>query len=165
MANGADLRLLAADLRDLAERFSDAKVADMLVEIGKASTPDIDKAVSGDIGDQSMSNWWRGKPVPIVGDYKVAHRTLTMQFARTSAGPGRVLESGRSAHAAGGTRNSGTYRSKRTGEVRQKTRKVKRTSGATRGKGTWTDAVRILEQKVPDRIEAAVLKTVGRLGR
>ena len=47
----------------------------------------------------------------------------------------RVLNDGRQAHEAGGRRTAGTYKSKKTGDVRQKYRKVNRSMGATAGKG------------------------------
>lgn len=133
---------------------------------GELLAPMVDDAVRADLGDLSMSHWRRGNPIPITGDYSAGQDELAVTPSRRSVGLMRVLEDGRSAYAAGDKRASGRYTSKKTGDVRQKYRTVKRSTGATRGKGTWTDATRRLTDRarkvVPEVLIRDVLKAKGR---
>ena len=110
-----------------------------------------------------MSHWRRGAPVPITGTAKVlGPTTVEILPQRRAAGPMRVLESGRQAYAAGDRRISGTYTSKKTGERRTKTRKVKHATGATEGKNTWTHAVERMVPTMSDVYHAEFVVDVTR---
>lgn len=136
---------LEGKLHKLASEF-DAHKAAKLERAAAKLAPLVGDAAAASIGDHSMSGWKRGAPIEIVG--KVVKRD-GVAIAPTAAGPMRVLNDGRQAHEAGGRRTAGTYKSKKTGDVRQKYRKVKRSMGATAGKGTWDDAANKIADEFP----------------
>ena len=67
---------------------------------------------------------------------------------RKGAGPMRVMTDGRQSYKTGDRRRTGS-RLNKTGERVAKTRKIKGTVGATRGKGTWDDVNRALTDAAP----------------
>lgn len=137
-----------------------------LAKLGMESKGDVADAVRADLGDLSMSNWRRSKPVDVVGRYDLeGTAAVVISPAFKARGPMRVLEQGRQAHAAGSQRRSGSYTSKKTGDVRQKYRTVSRNVGATQGKGTWGDAVQIMQHRMPRRYEALFARDLGRFLR
>lgn len=128
-----------------------------LVEVAKVAAADITAAVQatpakdGSLADASMSHWHRRgeRPFSLSGHYEISGDNVVEigpaaegAHWRRGAGPMRILESGRPAYKAGDRRSAGRYISKRTGEVTEKTRKVKRATGEMAGKGTWSDAER-----------------------
>lgn len=122
---------------------------------------DVDEAVRGDLGDLSMSGWRRGNPFPIQGRYDItSDHEFEVNPQRRARGPMRVLQEGRKAYTAGDRRQSGTYTSKKTGLTRARTRTVKRNVGATQGKDTWSDAVRLMEERVPGRVDRELQKAI-----
>lgn len=143
-----------------------------LAKVGKLAERDVADAIRADLGDLSMSGWKdkAGSAIELGGhafvlsDHEVEVNPGTTGGAnwRKGKGPMRVLEQGRQQYAAGDRRQSGTYASKRTGLTTAKTRKVKRSTGATAGKGTWTDATRVMEREMPKRYEAEFVKDLAR---
>jgi hypothetical protein len=75
----------------------------------------------------------------------------------------RVLEQGRQAYSAGDKRRKGSYKSKKTGLVTERFGAVKRNVGATRGKGTWSDAVGLMQDRVPNRIAKQFNKDLSKI--
>ena len=157
----------------LVEREVDGTAARArLARVGKVTEGDVSKAIRADIGDQSMSGWKDkggtaielGGHSQVLSDHEVEIDPGTTGGAnwRKGKGPMRVLEQGRQQYAAGDRRQSGTYTSKRTGLTTAKTRKVKRNTGATEGKGTWTDATQIMVREMPKRYEAEFVKDLAR---
>ena len=144
--------------RDLSAKGMESRLA----KVGRDLAPLVDRAVQGEIGDQSMSGWSRKRQVEIVGTSSVRDGLLTVEPKGVAKGPMRVLESGRNAYAAGDRRTSGFYVSKKTGERRQKSRKVKRTTGATKGKGTWSDAAEAIAREAPGRINDQKVAAMAR---
>ena len=165
------------ELIDLANRFSELayqldndalKIINAKVEEG--AKEDIESSVRGSIGDLSMSGWPRNRPMLITGHAEVRGEQIEVRPAtdgagwRRGLGPMRVLESGRSAYSEGDRRFSGFYVSKKTGLVREKSRRVKRDVRSTKGKGTWTSALVKLKKNTPDRAMGALMdKTVKQL--
>lgn len=130
--------------------------------LGVECKKDATEAVVKDLGDQTMSGWWKPskrrpgrKPVPIVTGFELKSDTaLEIEPKGKSKGPWRVLEEGRKASKKGDVYQvTRRYRSKRTGEVSVKTydRKRKRTSGATGDKNTWTEATDLMRERLPKR--------------
>lgn len=155
---------LAKKVDAVAAEFDGRQLRKSMEIVGKDTTGDINQAVHGTLGDNSMSGWRRKKPIPISGAYKVASdHEIDMTPTRMSVGPMRVLEDGRQAYQAGDKRRKGTYKSKKTGLVTERFRTVKRSGGATRGKGTWSDASELMAENVPGRIHRVVV--VGALRR
>jgi hypothetical protein len=135
-----------------------------LEKVALQTKADVGEAVRGDLGDLSMSGWRRGKPFDITGRYKIKS---DIEFEITPQdkgyGPMRVLEQGRQAYSAGDKRRKGTYKSKKTGLVTERFRTVKRNVGATRGKGTWSDAVGLMQDRVPARIAKQFHKDLSKI--
>lgn len=139
------------------------------IEKAVAATP----AKDGDLGDRSMSGW-HGKgqqPFKLTGHIEVKPDARVVEVApaaegsgwRKGAGPMRVLEAGRSAYTQGDRRKSGTYVSKKTGERRDKTRKVRQNMGATEGKGTWTNAAEAFRSEASARYVSAMNQDIARV--
>jgi hypothetical protein len=138
-----DLSALARKIDRLATEFGDRAVADLNKRVGMETKKDVDAAVRGDLGDLSMSNWRRGKPIQISGRFDVEGSDLIISPAARSRGPMRVLEDGR-----------------RAGVARARRGRAGRRVSSSRGKSTWTDAVRIMEREVPGRIAKQVNKAI-----
>jgi hypothetical protein len=138
-----DFSALARKVDRLATEFSDRAIADLNKRVGMETKKDVDAAVKGDLGDLSMSNWRRGKPIQVTGRFDIDGDSLVISPAARSRGPMRVLEDGRRAGTARGTR-------------RRRSRPV----SATAGKSTWSDAVQIMEREVPGRIAKQVNKAI-----
>lgn len=159
---GQSLGQLAHKVELVAKELDGGNMRQRLGRVGEQSEGDIDAAVRGTLGDQSMSGWKRGDPVQIVGTHKVLSDIELYIGPGRATGLMRVLQDGRGAYAAGDRRSTGSYTSKKTGVTRQKSRKVKRTTGATRGKGTWDDAANTLAAKVPARVAKEVNRALGK---
>lgn len=109
--------------------------------------PLVAQAVSGDIGDTSMSGWWRGAAIDVSGVAVQTPEGLAIEPEKRSRGPMRVLQQGRNQGNAAGfagpgiSRTTGMTARTKSGGVR-KTRawKAKRWNGTTTGKNTWSDA-------------------------
>jgi hypothetical protein len=139
---------------------------------GDALVPFVNRAVAatparrGSLSDRSMSHWHAkgSEPFKLTGKAvasKDGRRVVVRPAAETvtwskGLGPMRALTDGRAAYAAGDRRQSGTYTSKKTGLTTAKTRKVKRATGATRGKGTWTNAEAAMVKATPGVVTATV---------
>lgn len=130
--------------------------------VGKDAQGDIKDAVRGDLGDTSMSGWRRGSPIDASATRVTANGdgSVTVSPAGKSAGPMRVLESGRQAYTAGDSRTAGFRTRKRDGARVQKNRRVKRNVGATKGKGTWSDAEQLIDQRTPRRVYRETTKVL-----
>jgi hypothetical protein len=144
-------------LDKLQRSFDGPDKAKLLHAVGKGAKDDVREAVRGDLGDQSMSNWWRGRPIEIAGRYDlegddVAEVTPTPR----SRGPFRVLEEGRKPGGSydlvhvGRRRKDGTRRGKSRG----------RNQGATAAKGTWSDAEQLIEKRTPERVQDEHVKAL-----
>ena len=128
---------------------------------------DVDEAVRADLhGEQSFKNWRRGNRLEIKGRFDIKSDTeFEVNPVPRGRGPMRVLEQGRNQGGAGGFHGPGIVRKTtknyvagetartKSGRVRKvREFKVKRWNGRTEGKGTWTDAVKLMQQRVPDRV-------------
>jgi hypothetical protein len=141
------LRDLSARLDGLAKDLGGDAMRKVMTDVGVEGKKSIDAAVRTDLGDTSFSNWRRGRPIQIGGRFDLKSDTsLEMLPARRAAGPMRVLTDGRAAGISKGR--------KRQGRV-----------GSTRGRGTWTEAEREIEQELPkqalDAIERLVRKALS----
>jgi hypothetical protein len=163
----ADFASLTRTLEGLAGEFDGTNARKRLEVVARQTAKDVDEAVRADLGDQSMSGWRRGSPIPVTGDAKVvSDNEISVSPMRRALGPMRVLEQGRQSYSAGDRRTSGSYVSKKTGERKQKTRKVKRNTKATAGKGTWSDAVLLMQGRVGQRMDAQVVDAIrSHIGR
>ncbi len=95
-----------------------------LARVGKLAQGDVDEAVRGTLGDDSMSGWKRGAPIPIKGASRLVGDTEVFVSAGKASGPMRVLQSGRNQGNAGGMAGpgvsaDGTTRRNKNGTVRK----------------------------------------------
>ncbi len=139
-----DFARLAARLDGLAADLSPEGMDRTLRRVGDKLARKVDAAVVADIGDNSMSGWRRGRPIPVKGRSTV--RDGVVSITPTAPGPARVLEQGRNTGGAGGMAGPGvlasglTARTKSGAVKKVRARKVRRWNGYTQGKGTWSDA-------------------------
>jgi hypothetical protein len=138
-----DFSALARKIDRLATEFGDRAIADLNKRVGMETKKDVDAAVKGDLGDLSMSNWRRGRPIQINGRFDVEGDSLVISPAKRASGPMRVLEDGR-----------------RAGTARARRGRPGRRVSSSRGKSTWSDAVQIMEREVPGRIAKQVNKAI-----
>lgn len=159
---GRNLRELQ---RDLTPRPQDlAKVAELLV-------PEVKAAVAADIGDDSMSGWRRGAPIPIAGAANVRKGSVIITRNKESAGMMRVLDEGRNRGTAPGlfgpgiSANGLTRRTKsgnvrkvanRSGLVVGDGRTRSKWNGVTRARHTWSDAMVRMKRTAPRHVEEVV---------
>lgn len=142
-----DLAGLNRKLESLSKDLTGPGLRRALTKVGMEGKSLTSAAVQGDLGDLSMSNWRRGRPIQIGVRFNVLSDSA-VEFTPTprSSGPMRVLEQGRQAGASKGR--------KRKGRV-----------GATAGRGTWTDATKKMEQELPkvihDHVRTVLRKQFG----
>ena len=151
----------------LTEELSGTAGRKRLERVARKAVKEVDAAVKSTLGDDSMSGWKRGNPLPVRGMVEMTP-VVAIVPARRSRGPMRVLESGRNMGNAGGMAGpgvsaDGTTRRNKNGSVRKtRTRKAKRWNGTTSGKGTWTDAQQRVQSVYPalvaDEVDEAMAK-------
>ncbi len=115
---------LGAMFDDLGAAVTGEPMRAVMVGVGKAAERDADEAVRGVLGDRSMSNWWRGKPIALTVEAKATGTdTVELHPGGASGGPWRVSSDGR-----------------KTGR-----------HGRTRGKNTWPKAEALIAARWPQR--------------
>jgi hypothetical protein len=127
----------------------------MLKAIGMRGKADAADALQADIGDMSMSNWRRGRPFDLSSEFELISKDqVEVRPYKRARGPWRVLEDGRRAGSSydlvqvGRVRKDGTRRGKSRG----------RNQGETQGKGTWSDALALMDKSAPEIIDQHVKK-------
>ena len=148
----ADLAGLERKIVLLQREFSGEEGRRRLGVIGRETKKDVTEAVQGDLGDESMSGWRRKKPVEIRGRYDIVS-DHELRIYPNAAGPMVVLEIGR---------NHGKSRPTPQFNKRGKQTKRSKWNGRTTGKRTWSDAEKLIEQRVPGRVDRQVAKAIGR---
>lgn len=135
VARKVDRVVRQLDGRALGEMLADeAKQLQRIAAQAVRDTP----ARNGSLSDGSMSGWHRGRPVVLatrVTPREGQDRASVLVTPDRTAGLWRVLESGRQGNAKGARVARGTTRA---GNVRY--RRVRRTTGATEAKRTWSTA-------------------------
>ena len=139
-----DLAGLAKKIDSLNDSLSN-DTKRLLNRVGMEGKANATSAIKGDLGDLSMSNWRRGKPIPIGVRFNILSGS-EVEFTPTprASGPMRVLEDGRRAGMSKGK--------KRKGRV-----------GATAGRGTWSDTVAKMETELPKVVHEHTLATLRKL--
>lgn len=142
-------------------------VRQFAIRADKELVPLLARAVRADIGDTSMSGWWRGRPIAMTGSLKVNGDAIIIQPVRGAVGPTRVMEQGRNQGNASGFSGPGinvktglTSRTKSGGIRKVRARKGRR-NGATQGKGTWSAAEEAMRDRAP-RVQQAVVRAALR---
>ena len=150
-------RKMEAIAADLAGETSRAQMA----RVGKALQPEIDRAVSADLSDTSMSGWRRGSPIAVVGTHRVlSDSAVLVEPVKPAKGPMAVLERGRNMGNASGfagpgvNRSTGaTRRTKSGGVAKVRAVKGRRWNGYTQGKGTMADASQAIKGRAGGLID------------
>ena len=166
-----DWQRLHKRIDGLYAEFDGRAFKDRLQKVGKQLEPLVEHAVTGSIGDTSMSGWTHKKPAELTGHSELSTTVDTGIFVAPAVkaglwhrglGPMRVLQDGRKQYRAGDRRAAGTRVKKKTGEVVTKYRKVKRNVAATKGKGTWTAAMNAMGRGIGDRVNREALSPLIR---
>jgi hypothetical protein len=166
-----DLAAFQRKIDGVIKEFDGTAGKQRLQRVAVQTKKDVDEAVRGDLGDLSMSGWRRGRPIEVRGRFEVvSDHEFEVKPAKRATGPMRVLEEGRNAggrpggfQGPGVNRKTGGRNFTSTGKVaKTRSRKARRYNGQTRGKDTWTDAVHLMEQRVPGRVDKEVVKALGR---
>ena len=142
-----DLRGFARKLDAMAESISGPALKRTLDKVGAKGKQEVSTAVTATLGDQSMSNWRRGRPIQITGRYNVVGDSIVeiLPSAR-AAGPMRVLNEGRKAGVSKGRRG-----------------RAGRPVSATAGKHTWDHAATAMGKSLPRVVEDAVRDSLRNL--
>ena len=162
---------LAVKLDRVADDLFGAGRAGLLKRTGGKLEPEVAKAVArtqvshGSLTDLAMSGWRRNSPVTIRGTHRLVGDDLEVAPEGKAKGPMRVLESGRKAYTSGDRRISGVRVRKKDGVLVNKTRKVSRNTGATQGKGTWTDAKGRIAELAPRVLNDEKVAALARVFR
>lgn len=148
---GTDVTPIVVALGDLASALDGDIREAVLTSIGMVGKEEAERAVRvesskrGSLADLSMSGWRRGSPIKLGARFDVEGSTVTIAPAGRTKGPWRVLEEGRAGGGSfdmvlvGRARKDGTRRGRSRG----------RNVGGTKGKGTWSDAERAIEDEAP----------------
>ena len=137
---GNDTAKAVTKLSNVATALSGPAMEKRLTQVGLGAKRDGDAAVTAELGDNSMSNWPRGRPIAIRVRFESSASKLEVTPAPRSRGPWRVLEDGRKPGGSfdliqvGRRRKDGTRRGKTRG----------RNQGATPAKRTWTKATIVM---------------------
>lgn len=138
----SDLSRFAVKLDRVAKDLTDAK---LLQSVGMEGKKIATAALRADIGDTSMSNWNRKKPINLTPRFDVtSDSAVEIGPPKRGKGPWRVLEEGRKGGMSRGTK-----------------KRASRRVSASRGKGTWSSATEMMERdlvKVAERHTTAVLR-------
>lgn len=147
-----DLAGLQRKIEMLEREFSGEAGRRRLGAIGRDTKKDVDEAVRGDLGDQSMSGWRRSKPIQIRGRYDIVS-DHELRIYPNAAGPMVVLEVGRN-HAKARPTPVFNKRGKQT--------KRSKWNGRTSGKRTWSHAEALINARVPARVDRQVVKSISK---
>lgn len=115
-------------------------------------------AKDGSLADGVMSGW----PRPIVARYDSKGDVVSIRPQGRATGPMRVLEDGRQAYSAGDLRVRGYGKVRANGFRTVKSATVNGRVGATRGKRTWSNAVRDIRTEYMAVAEQALSKILMR---
>lgn len=138
----------------------------VMTKVGRAAQRDASEAAAADLGgDAAFSGW---KRVSLATEIKTKGNTRVWVIpTRRSAGAWTVAEQGRNRGDAAGfagpglNHRTGVTSRTRAGNLR-KVRAVRsrRWNGYTDPKYTATDAVKLINDRTPDRVEAEIAKAI-----
>ncbi len=110
----------------------------MLKAVGLKGKQIGTSAISSELGDTSLSNWRRGKPVDMKSRFDIKGDSVVIGPNKRGRGPVRVLNEGRKA----GTSRKG------------------RPVSSSRGKGTWNRAQDEMERELPKTANRHAVKVI-----
>lgn len=147
-----DFATYARRIERLNKALSGPDKRKVLTRLGVEAKKDVAEAIKSDLGDLSMSNWRRGRPINITSRFDIkSDDTLEVTPSPRARGPMRVLEEGRRGGSA-----SDLVQGRRTKSGnRRRGRARGRNQGATAAKNTWSDAERLIADRTPQRVDQA----------
>jgi hypothetical protein len=140
--------------------------------IGKMAKEAAREAASADLGgDPAFSGWRRGAPFELVTRYDIiGPGRVSFHPTPKSAGPWTVAESGRNQGNAGGFSGPGVNRSTgatartKSGGVRKvRARGARRWNGRTQGKQTASDALALIDKRLPKLVDGYVGRAIRKI--
>lgn len=133
----SDLDAFARKVNRLEKDLTDEA---MLKSVGLKGKQIGTAAISGEIGDTSLSNWRRGRPVDMKSRFDIKGDAVVIGPNKRGRGPVRVLNEGRKA----GTSRKG------------------RPVSASSGKGTWNRAQDEMARELPKVAQRHAVKVIRR---
>ena len=128
----------------------------MMHEVGKMAKDEARKAASADLGGDPKFSGWAPE---LTTRYDIVRPgVLSFHPSRRSAGPWTVAELGRNASQGPRIRSSALTATGR----RRSARSIKRWNGVTAGKNTASDAVAVIEKRVPKIVQTAVGRAISK---
>ena len=165
-----DLRSFAVAMNEAARSLTGPQLTDVMTKVGVALKPLGRDAASRDLGSDAKFSGWPKAALEVAFSPHRQPGGITFHRAGRSAGPWRVAEFGRNQGDASGFAGPGVNR--RTGEtLRTASGGVRRVRGArsrkwngrTRGKGTWSEAERLIGSRAPAVVDREVTAFVFRV--
>jgi hypothetical protein len=144
---------LSKKLRGLERAFTDPKLKQIATKMGVEAKKQATKAASADLGGDPKFSGWSPKldtRFDYIGDGKISFKPT-----KRAAGPWTVAEFGR--NQAAGPRMTGPRLTK-TGKVSKA--KTKRYNGQTQPKHTASDALDLIERRMPGVVGPEVTKAI-----
>lgn len=151
-------------LAGLGDNLQKQGLAEIQTAVGLFAKESVDDAVrrtparKGSLADAEMSGW----PRAIRARYDSQGDVLVVKPQGRSTGPMRVLEDGRKGYNAGDFRIRGVSKVRANGFRTVRSAQVNGRVGATKGKGTWTNAVRDIRAEYMDVAAKAMSKILMR---
>jgi hypothetical protein len=148
----------------VAKVLSGADAQKVMTGVGVKAVRDARSALPPDLGgDHKFSGW-----AADLGVKATPHRAkpgVTVHPDKRGSGPWRVAEEGRNQNKFQGpsinVRTGETYRTKK-GTISRRRHRRRRWNGTTEGKDTWSDAVTIMNRKLPAHVRSEMAKLVAR---
>jgi hypothetical protein len=140
--------------------------------IGKMAKAAARESASADLGgDPAFSGWRRGAPFELVTRYDIiGPGRVSFHPTPKSAGPWTVAESGRNQGNAGGfsgpgvNRDTGVTARAKSGGVRKvRARGARRYNGRTQGKQTASDALALIDKRMPKLVDGYVGRAIRKI--
>jgi len=158
VVSGPDAAKLARQFRQMRDELDgSAQAARLKAVANDCARRDFREAVVNDLGDTSMSHWWRRKPIDVTAFAKSLGTTDAMVAPSGRAlGPIRVLEDGRQGGRRGEISGFRSRMTKTKGRRIYAT-KFRANSGATKAKNTWSEAVVLFNRRAPSRLRQSQL--------
>ncbi len=169
MPNWDSLAAYGRELAGLESDLTGSERQKITRQMGRVAQEIADRAAASDLGgDRAFSGWTRASPIALDTVVRNGRNGATiLSPTRGSAGPWTVAERGRNQGDAGGFAGPGVNRSTgltsftKAGKVRKvRERRARRWNGTTRGHRTASEALKVMDDKLPKIADAAVSKVI-----
>jgi hypothetical protein len=149
-------RSMSAFVDDLSKSLTPAEIRKITRDQAEAAQKVANRHAARDLGgDRAFSGWRRSAPIPLDTVIRNSKDATILSPTKRTAGGWTVAEFGRNSSA--GPRMVGPRLTK-TGKISK--RRARRYNGTTRGKGTASDAVKVMEKELPKVADKGVTKAL-----